>query len=286
MPRAPDETPLARPLTEGMRILLLVAGALVVLAGVPLFVFPLRTAEWFAWTIGAPMTAVFLGAAYWSAAAVEWTAAGRRTWADARVAVPGVFVFTALTLVVTLIHLDAFHLGGEHVPATRTVAWAWIAIYAVVPVLMAVLWWRQSHLPGSDPPRRRPLPGSVRVALAIQAVVLLPLGAALLLAPAAVAPLWPWPLTALTGRAVGAWLLSLGVVAAHGLREADAERIRPAAAGSLVFTGLQVVALARHGDALSGAVRTVAYVALLSTFVVVGVGTFVALRRPVPVSGR
>ena len=36
---------------------------LVFLAWVELFVFPLRTSDWFAWTVDPPMTAVFLGAA-------------------------------------------------------------------------------------------------------------------------------------------------------------------------------------------------------------------------------
>jgi len=281
VPRTPEPTDDVRPVTRGMRALLVAAGVLVVLAGVPLFVFPLRTDEWFAWTIVAPMTAVFLGASYWSAAAVEWTAATRRAWADARIAVPGVFAFTTLTLVVTLVHLDAFHLGTEHAPAARTVTWVWIAVYALVPVLMSVLWWRQSRLPGGDPPRRHPLPRTVRVALWAQAVLLLPLGLGLLLAPGSTAALWPWPLTDLTGRAVGAWLLSLGIVAAHGLRESDAARIRPAIAGSMVFAALQAIALARYGDALTGGLPTALYLVILASFVVVGAGSATALRsRP------
>jgi hypothetical protein len=279
VPRPTEPIEAVRPVTRGMRALLVAAGVLVVMAGVPLFVFPLRTDEWFAWTIGAPMTAVFLGAAYWSAAAVEWTAATRRTWAEARIAVPGVFAFTALTLVVTLVHLDAFHLGAEHAPAARAVTWVWIAVYALVPVLMAVLWWRQSRLPGGDPPRARPLPRAVRVALWAQAVLLLPLGLGLLLAPGSTAELWPWPLTALTARAVGAWLLSLGIVAVHGLRESDAARIRPAIAGSLVFAVLQAIALARYGDALTGGLPTALYLVILASFVVVGAGSATALRR-------
>ncbi len=273
-----EERPAVRPLSGGLRALLVAAGILVLLAGVQLFVFPLRTDVWFAWTINPPMTAVFLGASYWSSAAVEWTAATRRTWADARVAVPGVFVFTTLTMVVTLVHLDKFHLGAAESPATRGVTWAWIAIYAVVPVLMAILWLRQSRLPGADPPRSEPLPTVMRVTLGVQAAVLLPLGLALLLVPETVAPAWPWALTALTGRAIGAWLLSLGVVAAHTLREGDVARALPAVVGSLTFAVLQAVALLRHGDDLSWGPGAVAYLVLLATFVVTGTATLVRRR--------
>src|SRR3954470_7030798 len=128
--------PVPRLLLASMRRLLVVAAVLVFLAGVPLFVFPLRTERYFAWTIDVPMTAVFLGAAYWSSRAFEWSASRRRWWCDARIAVPTVFVFTTLTLVATLVHVDKFHFGAEHAGWTRVVTWAWLAIYAVVPVLM------------------------------------------------------------------------------------------------------------------------------------------------------
>lgn len=266
------------PVTPGMRVLLVVAGVLVLLAGVQLFVFPLRTAEWFAWTVNPPLTAVFLGASYWSAAAVEWTAATRRTWAEVRVAVPGVLLFTSLTLVVTLVHLDRFHLGQEHDTVTQAVTWAWIAIYVVVPVLLALLWWRQSRVPGADPPRRRPLGRPVRWSALLQAVVLIPVGLLLLLVPDQVTTAWPWELTPLTGRAVGAWLLSLGLVAAHLLHEGDVARARPALVGALAFAVLQAVALLRHGSDLAGGPATVAYLVLLATFAVVGSAALVPTR--------
>lgn len=278
MPVSSDVPVAVRPLRRGMRSLLVLAGVLVLLAGVQLFVFPLRTDEWFAWTISPPLTAVFLGASYWSSAAVEWSAATRRTWGEARVAVPGVFVFTTLTLVVTLVHLDRFHLGAEHSLATRAVTWAWIAIYAVVPVLMAVLWWRQHRMPHPDLPRARPLPGAMRWTLWLQTAVLVPVGLLLLLVPVAVASSWPWEITDLTGRAIGAWLVSLGVVAAHSLHEADVSRVVPAAVGSLAFVVLQAVALLRHGSDLEAGAGAVAYLALLATFLVTGTVTLV--RRP------
>jgi hypothetical protein len=263
----------------GMRGLLVAAGVLVVLAGVQLFVAPTRTATWFAWTIDPPMTAAFLGASYWAAALIEWVAAGRRTWAQARIAVPGVFCFTTLTLAVTLAHLDRFHLGPGHATPTRALTWAWIAIYTVVPVLMALLWWRQARAPGSDPPRATPLPGFVRATLVLQAAVLVPLGAAFLLVPVTASGIWPWALTPLTAGAVGAWLLSLGVVAVHALLEADLDRFLPAAAGSLAFVALQAVALLRHGDALDGGVRTAAYLVLLTTFAITGLAPLAARHR-------
>src|SRR4051812_40412545 len=139
-----------------MRILLVTAGVLVFLAGVQLFVFPLRTDRYFSWTIAPPMTAVFLGASYWSALAFEWSAAAQRRWSDARVAVPTVFVFTTLTLVATLIHHDKFHFGTAFETGTRAVTWAWLAIYVLVPIIMIILWVLQTRRAGGDAPRIRP----------------------------------------------------------------------------------------------------------------------------------
>ena len=89
------------------------AALLVFLAGVQLFLFPRRTDEYFAWTVASPMTAVFLGASYWSAVGLELVASRASRWAGARIALPAVFVFTMLTLIVTLVHLDLFHLDGD-----------------------------------------------------------------------------------------------------------------------------------------------------------------------------
>ena len=263
-----------RPLSGGMRALLWVAAALVFLAGVQLFLFPDRTERYFAWTINPPLTAAFLGAAYWSSVAFEARAAVARSWAQARIAVPTVFVFTTLTLVVTLVHLEAFHLESTHELGTRVVTWTWIAIYVVVPVVMAVLWIAQARAPGQDPPRDVPLPGWLLALVAGQALVLVPLGGYLLLAPEDAASLWPWELTALTGRATGAWVLSLGVAAAHAVVERDVARLQPAAVAYLTFGVLQTIALLRYPDTVDwGDPAAIAYAAFLLSAIVAGGAT-------------
>ena len=93
-----------RRLTPGMRRMLMAAGVLVALAGIQLFVFSERTDRFFAWTIEPPLTASFLGASYWASVLFQFGAARERLWANARIAVPTVFVFTTVTLIVTLVH--------------------------------------------------------------------------------------------------------------------------------------------------------------------------------------
>lgn len=267
-------------LRPGMRRLLILAGVLVSLAGIQLFVFPERTAEYFAWTIDPPLTAVFLGASYFASAVFEFSAAREKLWANARISVPTVFVFTLTTLIVTLIHLDRFHFGAEFALTTRAVTWLWLAIYAVVPVAMAVLWWNQSRSPGVEPPRQVPLPAWLKVLTGVQGVVLLGGGAALLIVPATIAEVWPWTLTPLTGRAIGAWLLSLGVAAAHSLLEGDLRRLAPAAWAYLGFAVLQTWALARYpGDMAWGEPMAYAYLVFLASTLVVGAAALILIRR-------
>jgi hypothetical protein len=270
------------PAVPAMRWLLGLAALLVFLAGVQLFVFPLDTDTRFAWTIGSPMTAVFLGASYWSAVGLELSGAATRWWSVARVAVPAVFVFTTLTLVVTLVHLDAFHLGSEHAGVTRAVTWAWIAVYALVPLLMLLAWWWQ-HRAGAAVPPAAGLPVPVRAILAVLAVALLALGVALLVAPGWADAAWPWPLTPLTGRAVGAWNVGLGVAAGHAWLVDDAGSLAPVGVTGVLFGVLQGVALLRYGDELAwGGVPAVGYVAALVGVTAVGAWLLVLSRRASP----
>lgn len=60
-----------------------------------------------------------------------------------------------------------------------------------------------------------------------------------------------WPLTELTARAVGAWLIGLEWAAAQGRSSGDLRTVRPVALTSVVFVILQALALLRYGDALA-----------------------------------
>ena len=60
------------------------------------------------------------------------------------------------------------------------------------------------------------------------AAVLLFYGVALLALPAYAAAWWPWTLSELTARAVGAWLVGLGWSAAQGQSSTDPRTVRPA----------------------------------------------------------
>jgi hypothetical protein len=263
----------ARLVTGGMRAILYVAAGLVFAVGVPLTLLPAETDRFFAWTIASPLTAAFLGGSYWAACVLELLAARRREWENARVAVPAVIAFTGLTFLVTLIHIDRFHFDA---PEAGTVAgtWLWLAVYAIVPVAMSVLILRQLRTPGHDLPPTAPLERWKLASMAGISAVMFAAGALLLVAPDDTKGIWPWALTPLTARAVGAWLIGLAIASAHAAREADAVRMQPLAWGSIVFVALQAIALIRYGDEMDwSSVGAVVYVAVLAAIGATGLAT-------------
>ncbi|HYM40916.1 MAG TPA: hypothetical protein VEY12_12380 [Thermoplasmata archaeon] len=269
-----------------MRWLLYAASGLVALAGFQFFVLTEQTATTFAWTVQSFLTAASLGAAYWSAVPVEFLAARERTWANARIAVPGVWTFTTLTLILTAVHASLFHFtSADAVP--RAAAYLWLGIYAGVPVAMLVALFLQTRKRGRDPPGQDRLPSALRFALLIEGTGTLVVGLALFVIPDAMRPLWPWSLTTLTARAIGAWLVGIAVLQLQAFRENEFSRIRPMGAGIAVFGVLELIALARYPSEMAwstpGAWLYLIFLAsLLSVGVVVCLGAerFKSPSRP------
>ena len=236
-----------RPLIGGMRALLYVGGGFVLVAGLQLWVFAEHTDAIFAWTIRSPLTAAYLGSFYWAAAVLALLSARERTWARARLGVPGVLAFVWLTLLATVLHLEPFHLDAPDL-AAQAAGWVWLAVYVAEPPLLLWAFVAQLRTAGGDPPRPHPLPRSYRAALAVQAAILLALGAELFVAPGTVGEAWPWGLTELTARAIAAWLIALAGLLAAVWWENERSRIRLGLALLLTLVPLQALALARYGE--------------------------------------
>lgn len=138
---------------------------------------------------------------------------------NARVGVLTILLFVTLMLIATLLHLDRFHFGVSGAVA-RFAAWFWLFVYVIVPLVMLALLAVQVRVPGSDPPRQPTLPSWLAWLIGLQGTVMAIAGAGLFVAPTVVGTVWPWVLTPLTGRAVGAWLIALGVGAPPPTRAA------------------------------------------------------------------
>jgi len=234
---------------------------------------------YFAWTVVPPLTAAFLGAAYFAAVPVEVISARQPTWAQARVAIPGVWLFTTLTLVATLLHFDRFHFTSPDL-VPRAAAWLWLGIYTVVPVALLLLAVLQLRRPGGDPERLSPLPVWLRITLIAFGGGMVAVGIVLFATPNVIIPVWPWALTPLTARAIGAWFLGIGLIALFAYRENDFTRIRPVGWGYSFFAALQLVAIARYpGDIDWGNPAAWAYLAFLIVILPIGLYTWFRSRE-------
>jgi hypothetical protein len=268
----------ARRLPTFARVVLLTASVLVALVGVSLFFLSTHTDQFFAWTVRPPLTAAFMGAGYLSSVVLEALAARERIWASARLALVSSFAFSVVMLAATLLHIDRFHFQSTLFP-TGIGTWAWLLVYVLYPPIAVVALVRQSRLPGADSQRDCPLAPWLRWLLALQAVVLLGSGLGLFLTPGLAGRLWPWNLTPLTARATAAWLIGLGVAAAEACWENDRGRVRPGAAGYLVFGLLEFVVLARYPASLVwGDLRTWAYIVGLLSIVFVAACILLPVR--------
>ena len=241
-------------------------------AGFLLFVGANDTADWFSWTIQPPLTAAALGAFYWSAFALLLAGALAPSWRAARPVVYPVLVIATVLLVVTLIHLDRFDMDSLF-------GVFWLCAYIVAPPLLAtgIVVERRRGDPGT---RGRELPGFLRVGVAAQGVVLVGLAAVMLLSPESAAEFWPWTLSPLTSRALGAFVLGVGLVALLVARDEELILFRGTAAAYTALGAFQLLAVALHSSDLGDdGLATGIYIAFLTVIAISGLyGLSIAAR--------
>lgn len=264
-----------KPVTIWTRLNLLSSTILCFFAGLSLFVGTEQTDQFSAWTIASPITAAFIGAAYWGAGVfLTLLSARERAWARARIGIPAPFVFGLMGLAATLLHLDRFHTNSDNV-LTQILTWVWLLPYGIGWLLAIGATIHQLRVPGGDPPRERPLPSWLRVVLIFQAIVLIAAGSVLFIAPQMGSTIWPWALTPLTARVIAAWLIGLGVGAVQTVWENDFGRVYAAAVSYTMFSVLELIVLVRYPNSIEwGTSQAWVYVGFLLSLLVVGFYTW------------
>jgi hypothetical protein len=229
-----------------------------------------QTDDWFSWTIAPPLTASFLGASYWAAFVLfAWTAARGDRNAAAAALVP-VSLIALLLLIATVIHEERFH--------DDLFGWFWKAAYVLAPLAIAAVVIRQQRARDSARARRSPLPPGLRTLLAVQGLTMLVTGAFLFVSPDTA--IWPWDLTPLTARAVGAFVTGFGASALHAVVANDLSRFAGAALAYAALGMLELVGLARYSDSLTGAdLDSSVYAVFLATILAAGLYGYARARH-------
>ncbi|GAA2155066.1 hypothetical protein FHX52_1425 [Humibacillus xanthopallidus] len=223
------------------RVLAVVLVPILVAAFVILYGFPADTGRLFAWTISPQLTPMVLASAYLGGAWFFVRVARERRWAAVGAGFLAVCLFATLLGIATVLHWDRFNHG-------HVAFWLWATLYFVAPVLVLGAWLANSRVAAPPRPDERRIGPVARVVIATGGGLALVQGLVLFASPSLMIPLWPWQLTPLTCRVVGA-IFCLGSAGLVVIGDPRWERLRLLVEIATVMLTLMLVGgLRARGD--------------------------------------
>ncbi len=196
------------PATRWMRLIFWLVFVLALVNWLYLYFFPDMAATNYAWSIKPGISAAALSVGYGAAVVISYYLLTLKDARQFQVILLPAALFSALEAIATALHADKFI--WDYPPT-----WIWASIYAIIPFVLAGLYFyieRVAHQPGWTPPPAQPMTKSLRLVWLGGGLILLVVAFFMYVIPDVLIPLWPWKLTPLVSRAVGAWvaLLALG----------------------------------------------------------------------------
>ncbi|MEP7022369.1 MAG: hypothetical protein ABJB47_00840 [Actinomycetota bacterium] len=189
------------PLTRGVSLAII---PFLVVAFAVLYPWPHDTGRLFAWDIKPTITPMILGSVYLGGAYFFLRAVMAKQWHTVKGGFIPVATFATLMGVATIAHWDRF--THSHVAF-----WLWAGLYFTTPFLIAWVWWANR---GHDAPGISDgdvlLPAATARVIAVLGGLSVLTGMFLFLLPGRAVAVWPWALTPLTSRVLGA-IFFLGV---------------------------------------------------------------------------
>ena len=234
-----------KPVLPFTRFAFWVAVVLASVAGFQLTVLTKHTDHYFAWTIGNPLSATFLGSIYFSGTVLFVLSLRERAWANVRVAMAPILTFVPLITLATFLHLQPFHFHSSILGA-RIAAWAWLVVYILDPILVVVAVVLQLRIAGDDPPVLNPVAPWARAVVGINGVGTFIVGLALFVVPHRLFGYWPWQLTTLTAQTTACGFLAIAAASIFFVRERSWARARVGTLPFLTMSLLQLLGLLRY----------------------------------------
>ena len=212
-----------------------------VLGFLVLYPVPTDTRRLFAWQLRPTMSAMVLGAVYLGGAYFFLAVLLAEHWHAVAGGFPPVGGFATAMGITTILHWDRFLHGN-------VAFWLWAALYFCTPFLVFgvfALNLRERSRPTGTELR---LPGIAAAAIVAAGALSLGTAGLLYLFPAAAIDIWPWPLTTLSARALGAvFVLGGAGLGAIGERRWSAVRIPMQVAGIMLLL-LLLAGLRAHSE--------------------------------------
>ncbi len=175
-------------------------------AAVLLYIWPNNTDKTFAWTIKPAMTPMMLAAAYMGGIYFFVRVVTARQWHTIKVGFLPVTAFAALLGIATILHWDRFN--HSHISFIT-----WTALYFTTPFLVIAVWLaNRVHDTHQVEPGDLLLPFGARVIVGLVGAATLLVSLLLFLFPQGMIQVWPWTLSPLTARVLGAMFALPGIV--------------------------------------------------------------------------
>ena len=226
------------PVTRGQKIYFAAVGLLALWVGVWGYFVPGSVDRAIPWLVP-PLHARFLGAMYLSGTTFMVGGILARTYAEVRVMVGVIAIWTGMLFIVSLFYLGEFDYSRQQV-------WIWFGAYLIYPLIALWLMWRHRTLRerGAGPA----LPTWVRGYLLAQGIVVTGLALSLLLAPESMVHLWPWKISRLLAQIYSAPFLAYGLSSLLLSRQQSWPEVRVVVNGTFVFAfGVLVASLIHRG---------------------------------------
>ncbi len=188
------------------RLLAFVIVPILTVAWAMLWISPDRSGDLFAWPVKPPMTAMMLGATYLGGAWFFGRVVVARAWHTVTLGFLPVTAFAAILGLATILHWDKFTAGHP-----SFILWA--ILYLSLPFLIPLVWRRNAHRdPGPLVAAGWRVHGPTRWIVGGLGALLATVSVVLVIAPDVLIATWPWVLTPLTGRVLGAMFALSGIV--------------------------------------------------------------------------
>ena len=227
------------PLTRGVSLAII---PFLVVAFAVLYPFPHDTGRLFAWPVKPTITPMILASVYLGGAYFFLRAATARQWHTVKGGFVPVGTFATLMGVATILHWGKF--THSHVAF-----WLWAGLYFSTPFLVFWVWWANRRRDRPATSAELLIPVRVSRVIAVLGALSVLTALFLFLFPGRAVAVWPWMLTPLTARVMGA-IFALGIAGLGAMADRRWSSARILLQVAALMLALILVAAARASGEL------------------------------------